>query len=120
VVFGPKPRDFGKKVNAKTKQLALRRALTNRLNAGDVLVLDDLKLTAPKTKEFLGVLRALQLLDATVLVCAAADQNLRLASRNVPGVDVTSGDTLNTYQVLRYDKLVFTRTAFEKVEQRLK
>src|ERR1043166_5014026 len=53
VVFGPKPRDFGKKVSKKTKQLALRKALSERLNAGDVIVVDDLKLNSPKTKDFL-------------------------------------------------------------------
>src|SRR5437773_6931351 len=59
VVFGPKPRDFGKKVGRKTKQLALRKALTERLKAGDVLIVDDLKLESPKTKDFVGVLSAL-------------------------------------------------------------
>src|SRR2546428_3372116 len=56
VVFGPKPRDFGKKVGRKTKQLALRKALTERLNAGDVVVVEELKLDSPKTKGFLEVL----------------------------------------------------------------
>src|SRR5213594_1428399 len=60
VVFGPKPRDFGKKVGRKTKQLALRKALTERLKSGDVLVVDDLKLESTKTQEFVGVLNALQ------------------------------------------------------------
>src|SRR5438093_3336783 len=60
VVFGPKPRDFGKKVSKSTKQLALRKALSERLKAGDVVVVDDFKLGSPKTKEFLGVLNALQ------------------------------------------------------------
>src|SRR5437773_1998900 len=59
VVFGPKPRDFGKKVNARTKQLALRKALSERLRSGDVVVVDDLKLESPKTKDFVGVLSAL-------------------------------------------------------------
>src|SRR5437879_9751681 len=56
VVFGPRPRDFGKKVGRKTKQLALRKALTERLNAGDVMLVDDLKLDSPKTKSFIEVL----------------------------------------------------------------
>ncbi len=120
VVFGPKPRDFGKKVNAKTRLLALRRALTDRLTAGDVVLVDDLKLSAPKTKEFVRVLDSLELAGHTVLVCSGDDTNLRLASRNVPGVDFATGETLNTYQVLRSDKLLFTKPAFEKVEQRLK
>src|SRR5881396_2352646 len=61
VVFGPRPRDFGKKISKATKQLALRKALSERLTAGDVLVVDDLKLESPKTKEFVGVLSALEL-----------------------------------------------------------
>src|SRR5262247_3856848 len=61
VVFGPKPRDFGKKVNARTKQLALRKALSERLKAGDVVVVDELKLESPKTKEFVGLISALDL-----------------------------------------------------------
>src|SRR3954451_4402223 len=57
VVFGPKPRDYSKKVSRSTKQLALRKALTERLNAGDIFVVDEIKLNAPKTKEFVGVLK---------------------------------------------------------------
>jgi len=118
VVFGPKPRDFGKKVNVKTKQLALRKALSERLKAGDVVVVDDFKVASPKTKEFLGTLAALEL-DGTTLIVAAADKNLLLASRNVPNVAITTSESLNTYDVLRPDKLVFTRGAFEKIEARL-
>jgi large subunit ribosomal protein L4 len=119
VVFGPKPRDFSKKVNARTKQLAFRKALSERLKAGDVIVVDDLKLGSPKTKEFIGVISALDLKGST-LVVANADKNLTLASRNVPNVALTTSDALNTYDVLRPDKLVFTRGAFEKLEARLK
>jgi large subunit ribosomal protein L4 len=119
VVFGPKPRDFSKKISRKTKKLALRKALTERLQAGDVLVLDDLKLESPKTKEFLGLLSALDLKGTALIVANAADKNLTLASRNVPNVTLTTGDALNTYDVLRPDKLVFTRGAFEQVEARL-
>jgi large subunit ribosomal protein L4 len=119
VVFGPKPRDFGKKVSRKTKQLALRKALTERLKAGDVVVVDDLKLGSPKTKDFTGVLSALELKGSALIVAQEADQNLTLASRNLPNVALTTSDRLNTYDVLRPDKLVFTRGAFEKVEARL-
>src|SRR5512140_3826479 len=66
VVFGPKPRDFSKKVSHSTKQLALRKALTERLNAGDVVVLDELKLAAPKTREFVGVLKALNIANTAL------------------------------------------------------
>jgi large subunit ribosomal protein L4 len=119
VVFGPKPRDFSKKVSRSTKQLALRKALTERLNAGDVLVVDELKLSSPKTKEFVSLLSALQISGTALVVSSAVDKNLTLASRNVPTVELTTSDTLNTYDVLRSDKLLFTRSAFEKVEARL-
>jgi large subunit ribosomal protein L4 len=119
VVFGPKPRDFGKKINAKTRQLALRKALSERLKAGDVVVVDDLKLESPKTKAFVGVLSALELTGSALFVAQDADKNLALASRNLPNVALTTSDRLNTFDVLRPDKLVFTRGAFEKVEARL-
>src|SRR5688572_25001464 len=70
VVFGPKPRSFAKKVNARTKQLALRKALSERLKAGDVVVVDDLKLDSPKTKGFLGVISALELKGTTLIVAS--------------------------------------------------
>ena len=119
VVFGPKPRDFGKKVNVRTRQLALRKALSERLKAGDVVVVDDLKLSTPKTKEFVGVIAALELKGTTLIVANGADKNLLLAARNLPDVALTTGESLNTYDVLRPDKLLFTRSAFEKVEARL-
>ena len=119
VVFGPKPRDFGKKVSKGTRQLALRKALSERLRAGDVVLVDDLKLSSPKTKDFVGVLTALELKGSALIVSQKADKNLELASRNVPNVAVTTSETLNTYDVLRSDKLVFTRGAFEQVEARL-
>ena len=119
VVFGPKPRDFTKKVNSKTKQLALRKALSERLKAGDVVVVDDLKLGSPKTKDFVGVLSALDLKGTALIVSQDVDKNLSLAARNVENVTLATSDNLNTYDVLRSDKLVFTRGAFEKVEARL-
>jgi large subunit ribosomal protein L4 len=119
VVFGPRPRDYSKKVNTRTKQLALRKALSERLKAGDVIVVDDLKLSSPKTKEFIGVINALDLKGTTLVVSTGVDKNLTLASRNVADVALTTSDLLNTYDVLRPSKLLFTKSAFEKVEARL-
>ena len=119
VVFGPKPRDFSKTVSRKTRQLALRKALTERLNAGDVLVLEDLKLESPKTKGFIDVISKLGIAGTALIVAADRDKNLSLASRNVQDIELTTSDFLNTYQVLRSNKLVFTRSAFEKLEERL-
>jgi large subunit ribosomal protein L4 len=120
VVFGPKPRDFSKKVNAKTRQLALRKALTERLKAGDVQVVADLKLDSPKTKAFAAILSKLDMKGTALIVDTAIDNNVRLASRNVPGVEVATADSLNTYQVLRPNKLLVTKSAFDKLADRLK
>jgi large subunit ribosomal protein L4 len=119
VVFGPKPRDFAKKISKKTKQLALRKALSERIKAGDVVLVDDLKLESPKTKDFVGVISRLELKGSTLIVSTGVDKNLTLASRNVPNVALATSDSLNTYDVLRPAKLLFTRSAFEKVESRL-
>ena len=119
VVFGPKPRDFSKKVNQATNRLALRKALSERLSAGDVTVVDDLKLSSGKTKDFISVLDALDLKTTALIVAATIDPVLIQASGNVARVEVTTSDFLNTYQVLRSDKLLFTRGAFEKLEERL-
>ena len=118
VVFGPKPRDFSKTISKKTKQLALRKALSERIKLGDVVIVDDLKLSSPKTKDFSNIIDKLEL-QGTTLIVAAADKNLTLASRNISYVTMTTGDLLNTYDILRPDKLLFTKSAFEKVEARL-
>lgn len=121
VVFGPKPRDFSKKVNARTKQLALRKALSERLKAGDVQVVADFKLDSHKTKPFVDALKALGANSGTaLLVDTSIDDNLQRAARNVENVEVTTAGFLNTYQVLRPAKLVITKAAFETIEARLK
>jgi len=120
VVFGPKPRDFSKTISRGTKQLALRKALSERLSAGDVLVVEDLKLDSPKTKTFLATLTQLGLTGSTLVVAPSIEPNLRLAARNLQKIELSTSDYLNTYQVLRSDNLLFTRSALEKLEERLK
>ncbi|MGA2854393.1 MAG: 50S ribosomal protein L4 [Verrucomicrobiota bacterium] len=119
VVFGPRPRDFAKKISKKTRSLALRKALSERLKAGDVIVVDDLKLNSAKTKEFVGLMSTLELKGTTLIVSTGVDKNITLASRNIPTVALATSDSLNTYDVLRPDKLLFTKSAFEKVSDRL-
>jgi large subunit ribosomal protein L4 len=119
VVFGPRPRDFTKKVNKRVRSLALRKALTERIKAGDVAVIEEFKLATHKTKEFLAVLNGLKLLGRTVLVVSNDNKNLSIASRNVKEVELTSGEKLNTYNTLLCDKLIFTKAALAKVALRL-
>ena len=120
VTFGPRPRDFTKTISKKTKALALRKALSERLKLNDVIIVDDFKLSSAKTKDFVKVIDALGLTGTTLLISNGDEnQNLTLAARNICGVTLTTSDSLNTYDVLRPDKLVFTKSAFEQVEARL-
>lgn len=120
VVFGPKPRDYTKKVTRKTKQLALRKAFTERVNAGDVTVLDEIKLKSPKTKGFVGILTSLKCEGSTLIVAEGGNENLALASRNVANLELADPRSLNTYQLLKYKNVVFTRGAIEALNERLK
>src|ERR1043166_5896664 len=120
VVFGPKPRDYSIKVPKKVKALAFRKALSERLLAGDVVIVDELKLASHKTKDFVGVLDKIAPEGTALLVVDQTDDNLKLASRNVPDVQVERADSVNTYELLRFDKIVATKAAFEKLQGRLK
>jgi large subunit ribosomal protein L4 len=119
VVFGPRPHDFSIKINARVKKLALRKALSERLRSGDVIVLNEFKLASHKTKDFVKTVTPLDVLGGSVLFVTGPDKNLMLATGNVPDVKVISGEDLNTYLVLWPDKLVFTEEAFRKLEARL-
>ncbi len=97
----------------------MRKALSERLKAGDVIVVDDLKLASPKTKDFVGVIKALDVKGTALVISTGENKNLTLAARNIEKVALATSETLNTYDVLRPSKLIFTRGAFEKVEARL-
>jgi large subunit ribosomal protein L4 len=119
VVFGPHPRDWSLKVTKKVKALAFRKALSERLAAGDVTVIDPLKLDSHKTKDFVSTLQNLKLEGDVLLVTATVDDNLNRASRNVPWVEVARPEELNAYTLLRFDRIVFTEPAFEAIAQKL-
>jgi large subunit ribosomal protein L4 len=120
VVFGPKPRDFRQKLPKSMRHLALKKAFAARCDSGDVVLVEEFKLAAPKTREFSKVLTALDLDAGTLLVVISAqDSNLELAVRNMVGVELTTSAELNTYQVLRSDKMLITKGAIALIEQRL-
>ena len=117
VAFGPHPRDFSIKVNKKVVRLAFRRALSERIAAGAVKLVEDLSLAAPKTKELRCVLEALGAPSALIVV-PAWDDNLLLSARNLQGVEVTTVRNCSVYQVLRYPAIVMTRAAWEELKPR--
>ena len=119
VVFGPRPRDFSKKVNRKSQQLAFHKAFSERLMMGDVVILEDIKLASAKTKDFVKMMDALNLEGTALIVTGDLNAALLQASRNVPLVEVTTGSNVNAYQVLKYDKLIVTKSALESLGKRI-
>jgi large subunit ribosomal protein L4 len=119
ITFGPQPRDYSKKITKKTNSLAFRKALSARLLAGDVVVLDELKLDGPKTKGFIAVLAKVAPKASALVVAESVDNNLKLASRNLPEVQVERADAVNVYELLRFDKIVATKGALAKLQERV-
>ena len=120
IAHGPHPRDYAIKITKKTKSLALRKAFSERLLAGDLIVVDELKLTSPKTKDFIGLLGKIAAANGyTLLVTDAVENNLKLAARNLPTVQVEPADSVNTYELLRFDKIVVTKSGFAKLMARV-
>lgn len=119
VAHGPQPRDFSKKLTKKAAKLAFRRAVSAKIDQGDVTVIDELVLSAPKTKEFTAVLKNLGLDRGGLFIVAEANDNLLLASRNIPRVELVTAKLVNIYQVLRYKNVIITKAGMEALEQRL-
>ncbi len=117
VVFAPVPRDYSFKLNKKEKQAALRSALTDRVQSGKVIVLDELKLDAIKTKDFAKVMDNLKIAGKALVVIADNDQNVVLSARNVQDVQTTLTNTINVYDVMNAQTLVLTKDAVAKIEE---
>ena len=117
IVFAPKPRDYSYTLNKKAKRLALKSVLSAKASEQAVVVIDEIKMDAPKTKEFAAFLNAVGCTSKTLVVTAAADQNVVRSGRNIPGCEVTFANLLNTYDVLNADKLVVDQAALQKIQE---
>ena len=116
VVFAPKPRDYSFKMNKKEKRIALLSALTSRALEKKIVVLDDLRFDQIKTKAFASVLNNLNLNKALV-VLNDNDKNVILSARNIPTVKVSLTNTINVYDILKYDTLIVTKAAVATIEE---
>ena len=119
VTHGPRPRDYAKKVNSKTRQLALRKALSERIKDEEVVVVDNLKLESHKTKDLHAQIEALAPKGTVLLVTGEADRNLSLAARNIPLVQLVEAEGLNTYEVLKPDVIIISKDGLQKIAARL-
>jgi large subunit ribosomal protein L4 len=116
VVFAPVPRDYSFKMNKKEKRAALKSALTDKVNNNKFIVVDELKFEAPKTKEFAKVMSNLNV-DKALVVTESNDKNVVLSAKNIPTVKTASTNTINVFDILKYDTVVVEKAAVAKIEE---
>ena len=117
VVFAPKPRDYSYKLPKKIKRLALKSALSSKVRDNEIIVVDSLVLDKPKTKDMVKILSNLKAGKKTLVVMPERDENVILASRNIPGVKTAYVNTINVYDIVRHNKFIVTREAVSKIEE---
>jgi large subunit ribosomal protein L4 len=118
VVFGPHPRDYSKKVPKQVRRLALRKALSARIAAGDVLIVESFAVATPKTKEFVNLLKANVAEEKVLVIAAAFDENTYKAARNVKPTQLVTARDVNTEQLLAYRKILVTSDALPQLAER--
>ncbi|MBR3270982.1 MAG: 50S ribosomal protein L4 [Clostridia bacterium] len=116
IVFAPKPRDYTVRLNKKVKRLAMKSALSSKVNENELLVFDALHLEAAKTKEMVKVLKATNV-EKALIVLPEKDDTVERAARNIPNVKTTLVGTLSVYEILKYEKLILTKASAEKIEE---
>jgi len=117
IVFAPKPRDYSYTLNKKARRLALKSALSAKAAEAAVVVIDEIKMDAPKTAEFAKFLAAVGAERKPLVVTAEASQNVVKSGRNIPGCEVTFANLLNVYDIVNANKLVLDKAALQKIEE---
>ncbi|HOS69650.1 MAG TPA: 50S ribosomal protein L4 [Bacillota bacterium] len=117
IVFAPKPRSYRYTVPKKIKRIAMKSALSSKVNENNIVVIEELNFDAPKTKQVVSLLENLKIDSKTLIVLADNNENVVKSSRNIEGVKATFVNTLNVYDILKYDKFVITKDAVKKVEE---
>ena len=119
VAHGPHPRKYKKKLSKKVTKLAFQRAFSAKVDQGEITVIENLALTTPKTKDFVSILKGLGLDRGGLFIVDSNIENVLLASRNIPKVEVVTAALANTYQLLRYKNVIVTKAGMEALESRL-
>ena len=117
IVFAPKPRDYSYTLNKKSRRLALKSVLSAKAAEMNIVVIDSIKMEAPKTSEFAKFLKAVGADCKCLVVTAAADQNVVKSGRNIPGCEITFANLLNVYDIVNAKKLVVDQAALAKIEE---
>ena len=119
VAHGPHPRSYKKKISKKVAKLAFRRAFSEKVQQNEIILIEDLNLESPKTKELNKIYRNLGIERGCLMVVDEVSQNLFLSSRNIQNIELISADLLNTYKLLLYKSVVVTKAAMHVLEKRL-
>lgn len=117
IVLGPKPRSYSYTLPKKLKKLALKSALTSKINENELLVLDKLNFDSIKTKQMVSVLNSLKVDSSALVVIEGKNEAVEKSIRNIPGVKTAFVNTINVFDILKYDKFIITKDAVEKVEE---
>ncbi|MBE6953420.1 MAG: 50S ribosomal protein L4 [Clostridia bacterium] len=117
IAFAPKPRSYRYTVNKKVRKLAIKSALSTKTAAQKLIVIDSITFEEPKTKAFTAFLSAVNANAKSLVVTAAADRNVALSGRNLPGVKTTMANMINTYDILKYDTLVVDKASLTVIEE---
>jgi large subunit ribosomal protein L4 len=117
IVLGPKPRSYSYTLPKKVKRLAMKSALTSKVSNSDLLVLDQLSFEQIKTKQMVNVLSNLKVDTSVLLVLSGKNENVEKSARNIPGVKTAFVNTINVFDILKYDKFIITKDAVAKVEE---
>ena len=117
IVFAPKPRDYSYTLNKKVRRLALKSALSDKAAQQNIVVIDSIKVDAPKTKEFAAFLKAVNVTGKALVVTAEADTNVVKSGRNIPGCQVTFANLINVYDIVNAKQLVLDKAALAKIEE---
>jgi large subunit ribosomal protein L4 len=120
VVFGPKPRDYSKRMPKRVARLALQRALSDRVNAGDVMVVEAFTIPEAKTRHVATTLKKMKADTGALLILDAVSPEISRAARNLPKVQVVSADNVNIYQIVRFRKVIVSKPAMALLEKRIR
>jgi large subunit ribosomal protein L4 len=117
VVFAPKPRDYRYTIPKKLRRLAMKSALSSKVEEKEIIVLDSLSFAAPKTKEMIKVLENVKAAKKALIVMADKDENVIKSAANIPGVKTTLVTTMNVYEIINYTSFIVTKDAINKIEE---
>ena len=117
IVFAPKPRDYSYTLNKKSRRLALKSVLSAKAAETAIIVIDEIKMDAPKTAKFAAFLNAVGATGKTLVVTATPDANVVKSGRNIPGCEVTFANVINVYDILKASKLVVDKAALATIEE---